>query len=62
MTSSRFSIRDTPDSGARNRGFDDAVAGRKNEPPVGHPQRAAYLQGWRRGNERREAVSGKERS
>ena len=54
MTSPRFTVVANAANGARNRGFDDALAGRKSPPPVGDPQRGHYLQGWRRGNEKRE--------
>lgn len=57
MMTPRFTVVANAATAARNRGFDDAVAGRKSPPPVGDPQRANYLQGWRRGNEKREGAT-----
>lgn len=56
----RFSVTSSAKSGARNRGFDDAVAGRPKHPPatMDADTKAAYLQGYRRGAERREQDSG----
>lgn len=52
----RFTVTSSAKTGARNRGFDDAVAGRPRRPPATADEdtKAAYMQGYRRGAERRE--------
>lgn len=53
--SERFTITNNAETQARNQGYDDGLRG-KREPPENITQRAAYLSGHRRGDERRQEL------